>query len=312
MSTSLLDLARQHVTPDIVERLATFTGETPAAATKAIGGAAPAVLAGMLNSAQDANGLTQLVNLFQQGKFDGSMLNNVAGAYSGSSMDGLMKMGGPLLGSLFGARSNGLVDLLAGYAGIKKSSAMALLSAVAPLVMSLMGRQLSSKGGITAGNLKDLLVSQRGAIAASAPPGLGQLLGIGDLSGLGANLGQPARSMTPVPAAAPGGGLRKLLPIIIAVVGLLLLFVLLRSCGASPETVTPPRDTVNTMTPGTAAPAASSVEQTPPVRGSGIDTAAIQRASGMTPSADTPTPAPVAAPSGGGAMGGQGTSGQAP
>lgn len=292
MSTSLLDLARQYVTPDIVERLSNFTGESPAATTKAIGGAAPAVLAGMLHSAQDANGLTQLVNLFQQGKFDGGMLNNVAGAYSGSSMDGLMKMGGPLLGSLFGARSSGLVDLLAGYAGIKKSSAMSLVSAVAPLVMSLMGRQLMSKGGINAGNLKDLLMSQRGAIAASAPPGLGQLLGIGDLSGLGAGLGQQARSATPVPAPAPGGGLRKLLPIIIAVVGLLLLFVLLRSCGTSPEITTPPRDTLNTIAPGTRAPTASTSEPAPRVRGSGIDTAAIQRASGGT--------------------GGQGTSGQAP
>jgi hypothetical protein len=265
MSTSLLDTARQYVTPDVIDRLTSFTGESSAATTKAIGGAAPAVLAGMLNAAQDSNGLSQLVNLFQQGKFDGSMLNNVAGAFTGSSMDGLMKTGGPLLGSLFGARSNGLVELLAGYAGIKKSSAMSLLSAVAPLVMSLMGRQLLSKGGINAGNLRELLMAQRDAIAASAPPGLGQLLGVGDLSGLGDDLAQHARGMTPAPA--PGGVLRKLLPIIIAVVGLFLLFVLLRSCGASPETVTPPRDTLNTMAPDTGAPATAAVEPAPRIRG---------------------------------------------
>jgi hypothetical protein len=312
MSTSLLDSARQYVTPEVLDRLTAFAGESPAATTKAISGAAPAVLAGMLHSAQDANGLTQLVNLFQQGKFDGSMLDNVAGAYSGSSMDGLMKMGGPLLGSIFGARSNGLVELLAGYAGIRKSSAMSLLSAVAPLVMSIMGRQLMAKGGINAGSLKELLVSQRGVIAASAPPGLGQLLGIGDLSGLGANMGQQARSMTPVPVPAPRGGLRKLLPIVLAVVVLLLLFVILRSCGGSPETVTPPRDTLNTMAPDTGAPAATSVRPAPRIRGAGIDTAAIQRASGTMPSTDTPTAAPSATPPTGGAMGGQGTSGQAP
>ena len=250
MSTSLLDTARQHLTPDVIERLATFTGESPAATTKAIGAAAPAVLAGMLQSAQDANGLTQMVNLFQQGKFDGSMLSNVAGAFSGSSMDGLMKMGGPLLGSLFGSRTSGLVDLLAGHATIKKSSAMAVLSAIAPMVMSMMGRQLMSRGGINTNNLKDLLVSQREAITGAAPPGLAQALGVGDMSQFGGQGG-----MTSMPAAFAGGRLRKLLPIIIAVVGLLVLAALLRGCSGSSQVTTPPSDTLNTMAPGTGAPA---------------------------------------------------------
>jgi hypothetical protein len=164
-------------------------------------------------------------------------------------MDGLMKMGGPLLGSLFGARSNGLVDLLAGHAGVKKSSAMSLLSAVAPLVMSVMGRQLLSQGGINAAGLKDLLSSQRGAIAAAAPPGLGQVLGIGDLTNLGGSLSQ-ARVPTPVTAHREiRGGVGKLLPILIGLVGLVLLFALLRTCGPTPAPTTAPRDTLNTMAP---------------------------------------------------------------
>ena len=259
MSTSLLDATRQHLTPDAIERLAAFTGESPAAAGKAVGAAMPAVLAGMLQSAQDANGLTQLVNLFQQGKFDGSLLNNVAGAFSGSSMDGLMKMGGPLLGSLFGSRSNGLVDLLAGHAGIKKSSAMAVLSAVAPMAMSVMGRQLMSRGGINTSSLKELLLSQREAIAGAAPPGLGQALGIGDMSQLGGQVAQQARSTTSTPDAMSSGGMRKLLPIVIAVVALLLLALLVRGCNGSPQVTTPPSDTLNTMAPGTAEPATRAV-----------------------------------------------------
>ena len=259
MSTSVLDAASHHLTPDVIERLAIFTGESPAATTRAIGAATPAVLAGMLQSAQDANGLTQLVNLFQQGKFDGSMLNNVAHAFSGSSMDGLMKTGGPLLGSLFGSRSNGLVDLLANHAGIKKSSAMAVLSAIAPMVMSVMGRQMMSKGGINMGGLKELLVSQRGAIAGAAPAGLGAALGIGDLSQLGGPAVPLARSTAPATAAMPGGGLRKLLPILIVLVALLLLAALIRGCGGSSQVTTPPSDTLNTMAPTTDSPATRSV-----------------------------------------------------
>lgn len=247
MSTSLLETTRQYLTPEVIDRLATFTGESPAATTKALGGAAPAILAGMLNSTQDANGLTQLVNLFQQGKFDGSMLNNLPAAYSGSSMDGLMKMGGPLLGSLLGARAASLTELIANHAGVKKSSAMSLLSAAAPLVMSVMGRQLMSRGGISAGALKDVLVSQRSAISAAVPAGFGKTLGIGELGGLAAGVTQASTS------ADGSGPLRKLLPILIAGVAALLLFVLLRSCGGSPAVTTPPRDTTTTMAPAPSA-----------------------------------------------------------
>jgi hypothetical protein len=320
MSTSLLDMAKQYLTPEIIGQLATFTGESPVATTKAIGGAGPAVLAGMLNSAQDANGLTQLVNLFQQGKFDGSMLGNLAGAFSGSSMDGLMKMGGPLLGSLFGARSSGLVDMLAGFAGIKKSSATSLLSAAAPFIMSLIGKQLSSKGGISASGLKDLLVSQRGAIAAAAPPGLGQALGIRDLSSLGAGF---ERIPTPVPAPATGGGLKKLLPFLLAAVGLLLVFLLMRGCGKSPEASGMPAEAPNTMAPAPGTPASPTIEATPTpgttgramdsatgssTAGSPTMAAPSTGSSGMSPV----TPAPSEAPAGAGAMGGQGSSGKAP
>jgi len=319
MSSSLLDLAKQHLTPDVIETLAKFTGESPLATTKAIGGAGPAVLAGMLNSAQDANGLTQLVNLFQQGKFDGSMLGNLAGAFSGSSMDGLMKMGGPLLGSLFGARSSGLVDLLAGYAGIRKSSATSLLSAAAPFIMSLIGKQLTAKGGISANSLKDLLFSQRSAVVAAAPPGLGQALGIADLSSLGASLG---RNPTPIPAQAPSRGLQRLLPILLAAIGLLVLFSLLRTCGGSPAASGAPTDSLDVRRPSSSAPVTPAIDATPAagIRGA-TDSTSIGDTSGA-PAMAAPavgstemgpvTPAPSATPSGARAMGGRGTSGKAP
>ncbi len=243
MTTSLLDLATPYLTPAVLDRLASFTGESPAATTKAFTGAAPAVLAGMLGAAQDPTGLNQLVNLFQQGKFDGSMLDNLPAAFSGSSMDGLMKMGGPLLGSIFGARSSALTELIAGYAGVKKSSAMSLLSAAAPLVMSVMGRQMMSRGGISAGALKDLLAAQRGAVAAAAPPGLGQLLGMSELGG-----GSPA-GLASHAASASAGGARRLLPLLLGVVALLALFAILRSCGGSPAVTTPPADTMQTLQP---------------------------------------------------------------
>ena len=243
MSTSLLELTPQLLTSEVVDRLATFTGETPAATEKALGGAAPAVLAGMLQTAQEPDGLSRLVNLLQQGKFDGTMLDNLPAAYSGSSLDGLMMTGGPLLGSIFGARSNRLVDLLSGQAGVKRTSAMALLSAAAPFVMSLVGRQLLTRGAITPAAVKDLLLSQRDAITSAVPPGLAPVLGTGDIGGTSAAAARPG--------ASPGSSttLRRLLPLLLVTVALVLLFVLLRSCGGSRAVTTPPTDTTRTLGP---------------------------------------------------------------
>lgn len=297
MSTTLIDLARQYLTPDVIDKLASFTGETPAAAGKAMAGATPAVLAGMLNTAQGPGGLSQLVNLFQQGKFDGSMLGNLAGAFSGNSMDGLIKLGGPLLNSLFGARSGGLTDLLASFAGVKRSSATSLLSVAAPFVMSLVGKQLASRGGVNANNLKDLLSSQRQAVAAAAPPGLAQTLGLSDLSLPSSHSAEYVRDPVP-PVREAGSPLSKWLPWLIGIAAVLLLFSWMRGCGRPPVTGVS-SDTTPAMT--APAPTVDTTRSVPSDTSTGP---------GQVPSADSAGAAAPATPEGAGAMGGQGKPGK--
>lgn len=333
MSTSLIDLARQYLTPDVIDKLAAFTGESPAATSKAIAGATPAVLAGLLNTAQGPGGVAQLITLFQQGKFDGAMLGNLAGAFSGNSVDSLAKAGAPLLGSLFGSRSNALTDMLASYSGVKRSSAASLLGLAVPFVMSLVGKQLAPTGGVTAASLKDLLFSQRSAVASAAPPGLAQALGLGDLSSLGASH-PPHRDAAPVARAESSMG--KWLPWLIGLVGLLFLFSWLRGCGKTPA-VGVSTDTV----PAMVGPAPRAIDTTMPAVPATGDTTGMRSpssgaagspsaggtgaaAGGMAapatgsmaqPSVSAPATAPTAAPAAGnqggvGAMGGRGADGK--
>jgi hypothetical protein len=314
MSASLIDLARQYLTPDVLDRLAAYAGETPAAAGKAMAGATPAVLAGMLNTAQGSGGLTTLVNLFQQGKVDAGMLGNLSNALSGNSIDGLIKAGGPLLTSLFGARSGGLTDLLASTSGVKKSSASSLLGVAGPFVMSLIAKQLSSSGGVTASGLKDLLFSQRQAVAAAAPPGLAGALGISDLSTMGAT---PHARDPVTPAHEERSGLPKWLPWLVGLALLLLLFSWMRGCGKAPATgvVT---DTTSTMTaPAPAAPAPTHDTTRPAAAPVTVDTPRTSGAGGIgdAPSAGTARKvlqdsSPTAPTPGVGAMGGQGAAGK--
>jgi hypothetical protein len=338
MSASLIDLAKQYITPDVIDKLAAFTGETPAATSKAMAGAAPALLAGMLNTAQGSGGVSQLLALFQQGKFDGGMLGNLAGAFSGGSADSLLKVGTPLLSSLFGARSNALTDMLASFSGVKRSSSASLLALAAPFVMSLVGKQLASSGGVNANSLQNLLSSQRGAVASAAPPGLAQALGLGDLSSLGANNTHHRDNVPPVRREESSVG--KWLPWLIGLAALLLLFSWMRGCGKAPAAGMT-TDTVPVMT----GPAPRTVDTTVPMVPATGDTTSMRSpssggagnpssggtggaAGGMAapaggnmaqPSMSAPTTAPATAPAaapaagnqgGVGAMGGRGADGK--
>lgn len=316
MSGSLFDLAKQYLTPDVIDKLAALTGEAPAATTKGMGAAVPAVVAGMLQQASSPGGLDGLVGLFNQGKYDGSMLGNLAGAFSGTSAENLIKVGGPLLTSLFGNRSGGVTDMLASFAGVKRSTATTLLSLGAPFLMNVIGKQLASRGGVNAGSLKDLLFAQRGSLAAAAPAGLAQAFGLSDFSSFAGGGREPVRE-----EESP---LKKLLPWLIGLLGLLLLFSFLRGCGKDGATGMP-ADTSAVLPAPTAAPSTPATSEPTSAPGTTIQGPAYNQQGGGTgtatggaaaPSGGTTVTGPgsVTAPSGStnpaGAMGGDGPAGK--
>ncbi|MCU0620154.1 MAG: DUF937 domain-containing protein [Gemmatimonadales bacterium] len=320
MSGSLFDLAKQYLTPDVIDKLAALTGEAPAAATKGMGAAVPSVLAGMLQQASTPDGLGTLMNLFNQGKYDGGMLGNLAGAFSGGSADSLLKVGGPIVASLFGNRSNGITDLLASVAGVKRSTASTMLSLGAPFLMNIIGKQLSSRGGLSANSLKDLLFSQRGSLAAAAPAGLAQALGIADFNRLGADVREAVRE----PVREEESPLKKLLPWLIGLLGLLLLFSFLRGCGKDGSTAMPVDTLKVEGAPAPVGPAPSTTDTVSAAPGTTIQGPAYNQQGGgaatgtgtsgaVTPSTAAPStgaPAKATGAPPAGAMGGDGPAGK--
>ena len=232
MAIDLIDLAKGQLTPDVIDKLSAHTGESGPATSKALGGSVPALLAGMLNSASAPGGLTRLIDLFGQGRHDGSVLSAIPAQLSGSGLDGLISSGGSILGSLFGTRQDAVTGVIASSSAVRQSSAGSLLSVAAPMVLGLIGRQLSTTGGVTMSSLKDLLLGQRNTIVANAPPGLASALGLSDLGSLGSSLAAEAPAV-PRPAVETPRS-RSWMPLVIgvaAVVALFLLIPLLRGPG---------------------------------------------------------------------------------
>jgi Bacterial protein of unknown function (DUF937)/Protein of unknown function VcgC/VcgE (DUF2780) len=246
MAIDLIDLAKRQLTPDMVDQLSAYTGESGPATSKALSGSVPTMLAGMLNSAAAPGGLTRLIDLFGQGRHDGSILSAIPAQLSGSGLDRLISSGSSILGSLFGTRQDAVTGVIASSSAVRQSSAGSLLSVAAPMVLGLIGRQLSATGGVTMSSLKDLLLGQRNAVVANAPPGLASALGLSDLGSLGSNLAAEVPAV-PQPALETPRS-RSWMPLMIgvaAVVVLLLLIPLLRGPGR--------RATVSTDTLSTAA-----------------------------------------------------------
>ena len=224
MASTLVDLIKAQLGPDVTNQLASTLGLDPTNTRRALDGVVPALLAGAAQTAATQGGAERLLNLIREVIGQGSILDNF-GSLLGSGS--LLELGRTILSGVFGSRVDAVASAIGTQAGIRGSSASSLLASVAPLVLGVVGRQLSQKGGVSTGSLGDLLASERGSIASLLPAGLSSALG-GSLAGATARAGAEA-------AATGSSFLRRLLPALVAVAAVLFLWTLMRS----PERRTP-------------------------------------------------------------------------
>ena len=223
----LFELLKSQVTESALGALAGTLGETPNATRKAVvNGAVPAVLAGLLQNFSQESGAGKLLEILQAGRHDGSLFDNLGGALSGGAQtDTLVNLGKGLLGNLLGDKAGAVGDLLAQFAGVRRSSAGSLLSLTAPLVLAAIGKLgAAAPGGINVGSVAGILAAAKAGLAGEAPPGLAAALGVADLAGLGAVSNERKAAVYPwllVPVAA------------------LVLFGVLRSCSKQPAEAIP-------------------------------------------------------------------------
>ncbi len=225
MSINLLDLAKGVLTPDMVSKAAGLLGESPEGTTKALSGALPLVLGGMADHATKPDGAAGLLSVLSSGKTDG-LLGNLGGMLGGGQQSSdMMSMGSGLIGSMFGDKAGGMANMLGSFAGIKSGAASGLMGMIAPILMGLVGKQLTGAGGggLNVGSLLGLLGGQREHINAAMPAGLGSLLG--GLGGAKAAVGAGAAALGGAAAMATGaardtrdeavaaaGGIGRLIP----------------------------------------------------------------------------------------------------
>jgi outer membrane protein OmpA-like peptidoglycan-associated protein len=196
---TILDTLRSLVTPELLAQAATVLGEDQSDVSRALGGAFPAILGGLLAKSNDTGVMRQVMELLNDSRFDPSLARNAGSLLGGSGLaqSPVTELGGRFLGAIFGPQTGSIANTLATNAGIKPGSASTLLSLAAPLVMSVLGDRVR-RDGLNAAGLASLLSSQKESILAAVPAGLASLLGLGSMSA-------PAYGSISAPAAPRRG-----------------------------------------------------------------------------------------------------------
>jgi hypothetical protein len=172
MAANLTSVVMQFLTPEIIEKIASFLGLDRAAAQRAAGGAVPALLAGLSDLVASPAGTSQLSKLLSQQPSDHptDLLRNIG-------PQGLAETGTNMLSGLFGGRTmDAMAQAVGRFAGTGDSGGKALLGVLGPIVLGALGQQ-QRNAGLDANGLASLLRGQKDQITAAIPSGLADQLG---------------------------------------------------------------------------------------------------------------------------------------
>jgi OOP family OmpA-OmpF porin len=169
MTLNLMEAVSGHISPDLVQKAATASGESPEGTRATMLGAVPTLFAGLAHGASTPAGATGILALVTRAATKPKEIG-----------------GQGLLASVFGARADGVTESLASHGGVRSSSAAGILALLGPLALGAIGKEAASKG-LSGGGLADMLFSHKKAIIdnPNLPKGLAGALGLGSLSELG-------------------------------------------------------------------------------------------------------------------------------
>jgi len=164
---SLVDLIKDQLSSDVLEKLSSAIGESPEKTRAATNAAVPSVLSMLANSVLGGKGLDSLLGALRD--FEGT--DPVATLRAPGTP--APPAGGDILGSLLGTSSlSSLIGVLAKFAGVGLPAIKTLLGFIGPMILSALASQLRSRGGFSAANLTSLLTAEKANFAKAIPAGL--------------------------------------------------------------------------------------------------------------------------------------------
>jgi len=220
---NLLDMVKGQIGPMVMDKASEYLGESSSNTQSALGAILPSVIGGVISNASTTSGAKSLLDLLSKDDNDGGILDNLSGLMGDNNgFQKVMGMGGPLVSMLFGNKLDGILDLITGHSGVKRSSASSLISLTAPVVIGLLSKKVKTEGlGIS--GLANYLMGQSSSIKSALPAGFTDKLGFGNL---GDFLGDAKVDMP----TGSTSGFGKFLPWLLGILALVAALYFLRTC----------------------------------------------------------------------------------
>jgi hypothetical protein len=262
MSINLLDMVKSAVVGQVADQIGSAVGLDKSKTSAAVNAVLPALLGGMAKKASTPAGASDLIKALQDN--DNSILDNLAGAFAPAKQASMLDYGMKLLPMLLGGSQSTIISLIAKMFGFGDKGASSLLGMLAPVVMSVVGKQVKSQG-LDAGGLSSLLSGQTNFLNAALPSELKNVMGFADLGGTNRPVGtttQRTTATTTTSHSAPEAGnpLKFLLPLLLLGALGYAGYQFLKPKPQPVKTATPPAVT----TPAPKAPPAVTAEVKPP------------------------------------------------
>ncbi len=200
---NLVKLITDNLDSNVMGQMGAALGESSENTGRAVSGAIPAILGGLMGSVSSGDGANKLSQALDDQ--DDGLLDNLGGLFSGGGHEDLAKKGSGALSSLLGDGMVGnIVGALSGFSGMGRGSAGSLIGMIAPIVLGFLRREKKS-AGLDSNGLAQMLAGQKEHIQAALPQGFSDHLSkAGLLDGIMGNVSGAASAVAGAAAGAAG------------------------------------------------------------------------------------------------------------
>ncbi|MCJ7465577.1 MAG: DUF937 domain-containing protein [Maribacter sp.] len=159
--SGLLDLLNSPMGKQLINGVATQTGQPENKTADVLSMAMPLILGAMKKNVSSPQGAQGLMGALSS-KHDGSILDNLGGLFGGGVEQSVVDDGAGILGHVFGNKQPQIENALSQKSGLDTDSIANILKIAAPIIMGFVGRQTAQSNVKDAGGMNTLLGSMLG------------------------------------------------------------------------------------------------------------------------------------------------------
>ena len=175
MSQSLISSLTESLGAGTIDRVAVDTGVSDEKVVNGFRAAVAAILGGIVNKADEPNGMRQVFELVTDGTT--SSLGSVSEFNRNASSTGspLVEPGQHLLSTIFGLNQSSVVQGISDQSDLPSDVVVQIMSITAPMVLSLLGRRVKDQE-ISLSGFPNLLFREAGDVSSYLPVSVHNLL----------------------------------------------------------------------------------------------------------------------------------------